>query len=118
MEVLTEAVPRRGEMVAADTAWWELQDMLPEHALAVRFWGETTSLWWRWARDAVGETEVLARLHVPGGHTRTFLVHLAWGCPTAARARTRTDKSRTCLMTTQISQMKTSLGFWLASTSS
>ena len=78
MEVLTEAVPRRGEMVAADTAWWELQDMLPEHVLAVRFWGETTSLWWRWARDAVGETEVLARLHVPGGHTSTFLVHLAW----------------------------------------
>ena len=46
--------------------------------VAVLFWGETTSLWWRWARDAVGETEVLARLHVPGGHTRTFLVHLAW----------------------------------------
>jgi hypothetical protein len=78
MEVLTEVVPQRGDIVARDAAWWELQEMLPKHVLAVLFWGETTSLWWRWARDAVGETEVLARLHVPGGHTHTFLVHLAW----------------------------------------
>ena len=78
LDVLREVVPQRGDMVSPETAWWALQEMLPEPVLAVLFWRETTTVWWRWVRAAVSTTEVLARLHVPGGHARSVLVQLAW----------------------------------------
>lgn len=41
--------------------------MVDDLALAILFWSEVMSVWWRFPRDRSGETEILGQLRIPGG---------------------------------------------------
>ena len=76
--ILHRAIPPRGEVATVEEAWLEMAGFLEPRVLAVLFWDDMLSTWWRFAGQHVGEHEILGHFRLPGGHGGSVLFRRAW----------------------------------------